>query len=764
MRRTLWLASFAGAAGLAVLTALMVSSWTSADPAKSDAPAPAAASRTVPQLPVTGCALFSSGVGYFQREGEIDGNARVDLTFPVGDINDLLKSMVLQDLGGGHIDAVSYDSHDPVVKTLKSFAINLSQNPSVAEILDQARGEKIEVVQQQAANQPGTLTGTIIGIEQQRVPLGKDNATIVEILNLWCAEGMRAVKLAEVQRLRFLNPVMETEFRKALDVLALSHDTQKKAVSLSFSGEGKRPVRVGYVIENPIWKSSYRLVLDKEAKPYLQGWAVVENPTDEDWKDVHISLIAGRPISFQMDLYQPLYVSRPTVVPELFASLTPRTYEGKLDADDRKNVPGASVRPSAPQRDSYGGNASGPGDIDPTKLQEIADIWGKLPVAERDLALQQLTQGMPFEHRQLVIEYFQSLSRTRSERVLKREREALEKVIKLEDVRKSVNSAATGMQLGDSFMYRIERPVNLARQKSAMLPIVAKDIEGTKVSIYNQSTQAKFPLLGLKFKNTSGVNLMQGPITVFENDTYAGDSRIMDLQPGEERLLSYAMDLGTEVEPVLAEAKDKLTKVKLHKGLLFKTTKERVVRTYKAKNRTRQDRLLIIEHPYDPAFKIVSKEQPSERARDVYRFEVTLPADNTASLEVAEERDVEQSVQLTNSDDQAIRFFINQSVSSEKVKAALQKAIELRTTWAKTQQNLAEVQRQVKDIVDDQTRLRANMRELPQSAPIYKKYLDKFEKQEGQIEEMQATIKTLQDTEHKQRQEYDGYLGALDVE
>jgi hypothetical protein len=763
MRRTFWLASFAGAAGLAVLTGLIVSSWTSAEPGKSDPPDVAAASRTVPKLPVTGCALFSSGVGYFQREGEIDGNARVDLTFPVGDINDLLKSMVLQDMGGGHIDAVSYDSHDPVDKTLKSFAINLSHNPTLAEILDQARGEKIEVVQQQAANQPGTLTGTIIGIEIQRVPIAKDNATIVEVLNLWCAEGMRSVKLAEVQRLRFLNPVMETEFRKALDVLALSHDTQKKAVSLSFSGEGKRPVHVGYVVENPIWKTSYRLVLDKEGKPYLQGWAVVENPTDEDWKDVRMSLIAGRPISFQMDLYQPLYVQRPTVVPELFASLRPRTYEGKMDLDektilDEQRYKQSMIKPSSPQKDSYGGNGSGLGEIDPHKVKELAEVWGKLPVNERNRALAELTQGMSPQYREAVEEYVRGLNTNRGER---KERDTVDK---LKEVRRSVESAASGMQLGDSFMYRIDRPVNLARQKSAMLPIVAKDIEGTKVSIYNQSTHAKFPLLGLKFKNTSGLNLMQGPITVFENDTYAGDSRILDLQPGEERLLSYAVDLGVEVEPVVEEAKTALTKVKLHKGLLFKTTKIHTARTYKAKNRTQQDRLLIVEHPYDAVFKLVSKEQPSERARDVYRFEIKLPADKSASLEVAEERDVQETVQLTNSDDQAIRFFINQSVSSDKVKAALQKAIELRGTWAKTQQDLAQVQTQLKDIVDDQARLRANMKELPQTSPIYKKYLDKFEKQEGQIEEMQATIKGLQDTEHKQRQEFENYLIALDVE
>ena len=113
----------------------------------------------------------------------------------------------------------------------------------------------------------------------------------------------------------------------------MSHDTQKKAVSINCTGEGKRNIKVGYVVENPIWKTSYRLVLDKDRKekPFLQGWAIVENPTDEDWKDVRMALVSGRPISFQMNLYDPLYVSRPVVEPELFASLRPVAYSGSLN-------------------------------------------------------------------------------------------------------------------------------------------------------------------------------------------------------------------------------------------------------------------------------------------------------------------------------------------------------------------------------------------------------------------------------------------------
>ena len=230
------------------------------------------------QVPVAQVVLFSSGVGYYQREGEVDGNARIDLIFQQENINDLLKSMVLQDMNGGRVSTVSYDWRDPIEKTLKSFALNLTGNPSLSQILNQARGEKVEILMTQTnVTQPGTMSGTIIGMEKQKMPVGKDGALDCEMLNLMCADGVRCVKLMDVQKLRFLNPIIESELKRALETLALSHDVAKKSVSINFDGEGKRNVRVGYVTESPIWKTSYRLVIGKDGKPFLQGWAVVEN-------------------------------------------------------------------------------------------------------------------------------------------------------------------------------------------------------------------------------------------------------------------------------------------------------------------------------------------------------------------------------------------------------------------------------------------------------------------------------------------------------
>jgi hypothetical protein len=578
------------------------------------------------------------------------------------------------------------------------------------------------VLQQSNATQPGTITGAIMGVEKQKQQVGKDATVEVELLNLWCAEGIRSIRLADVQRIRFLNPVLESEVKKALETLALSHDTQKKAVSLSFNGEGKREVRVGYVIENPIWKTSYRLVLSKEDKPYLQGWAVVDNPSDEDWNGVRMALVSGRPISFQMNLYTPLYVPRPVVEPELFASLRPPTFEGATGDNGvaLANKPGAP-KAASEQLARKRGEAKG-------KAMDDEAAFGLRPDRNAD---------------------GKEVFRDMAERL---------------DLRQGVHDVATASQLGDFFQYVIDNPVSLARQRSAMLPIVNKDVEGSRVSIYNQNLHPKFPMLGLKFKNTSGLHLMQGPITVFEGSSYAGDARILDLQPNEERLLAYAVDLGTEVEPVVDNPKNVLRKVKVSRGIVYSTTRLIENKTYKVTNRSDTDRTLLIEHPNRPEFTLTSKDKPKETARDVLRFELKVPTGKTASETVTEERDVQTQVILSNSDSNQIQFALQSTVVSDAVKKALAKAMELKGKRDLTAQDLNLAQQQLGDYERDQDRLRKNLKETPPQSEAYKKYLAKLDAQEGDIDKLTARIKELRTTHLRQAKDYDAFLISLDLE
>jgi hypothetical protein len=697
-------------------------------------------------LPMTRVVLFNSGVGYFSRSGEVEGDARVDLAFQETDVNDLLKSMVLEDFNGGRVAAVSYDSREPISRTLSSFAINLNGNPTFAGILQQARGERVEVtVQPTAANQPGKLVGTVVGIETQKVPAGKDGAVDAEVLNLWCAEGLRAVKLAEVQQLRFSNPVLESEFRRALEVLALNHDSAKKAVSLHFAGDGKRKVQVGYVVEAPIWKTSYRLILDAEnkGKPYLQGWAIVENPTDEDWSGVRMALISGRPISFKMDLYNPLFLSRPTVEPELFASLRPPTYDGGFNKNQLGAVTGTTPAngyavPTAAAPPGPAGGFGGGGPV-PGLAGPAADGRRMELAATKDKA----DKAQDADRKR----YAGDVSRELLGRVNTG----------------GVGNAATAGQLGDFFQYAIDHPVSLARQKSALLPIVGKEVEGARVSIYNPAVQPKHPLLGLRFKNTSGVHLSQGPITVFEGSTYAGDTRVLDVQPGEERLVSYAIDLGTEVDPQTGPGSSKITSVKAVKGIVTTVTKVRDERKYRIANRSQQDRVLLIEHPNrtNQQFKLVDTDKPVEDTKDVYRFQTAVKAGEEKTFPVTEERDVTASVTLTNNADGQIRYFLSLNEASPALKDKLKEALAKKGTWDTALRELQQVQADLTRLNADQDRIRKNLATTPKEADVYQTYLKKLSDQEKEIDALTAKQKKLMGDEFTARKGFEDYLANL---
>jgi len=730
-------------------------------------------------LPMTRVVLFNSGVGYFSRSGEIEGDARVDLAFQDPDVNDLLKSMVLEDFGNGRIAAVSYDSREPISRTLSSFAINLDGNPTFGGILGQARGERIEVtVTPSAANQPGKLTGSIVGIERQQ----KDQ-TVVEVLNMWCAEGLRSVKLSEIQQLRFSNPLLESEFRRALDVLALNHDSQKKTVSLHFAGDGKRKVQVGYVIEAPIWKTSYRLMLDAKGKekPYLQGWAIVENPTDEDWAGVKMSLISGRPISFKMDLYDPLFVPRPTVEPELFASLRPPTYDGGFNGRFTEVALENLTKSLNDNNTVLGGN--GGNAVDEKKLRVVTQNWGALPAAERNRLLGDMNRGLNAKQQQMVNGYFNNLDRQQNAQNpvsfnpqnvrgntngvwnanndLAIQQQLANNFNRINPG--AVGTEATGASLGDFFQYSIDHPVSLARQKSAMLPIVGKDVEGTRVSIYNPLVQAKHPLLGLRLKNTSGLHLAQGPITVFEGSTYAGDTRVHDVQPNEERLVSYAIDLGTEVDPKIGDGTAKITNIKAVKGIVTTVTKVREVKKYRVHNRSQQDRTLIIEHPNrtNQHFKLVETEKPIEDTREVYRFQVPVNAGEEKAFVVTEERDVATSVALSNSGDDQMKYFVSLNEAPAGLKAKLAEAMKLKGMWDSHRQELAQIVADLNRLNADQERIRKNLANTPKEAEVYTVYLKKLSDQEKEIDVLTAKQKKGMTDEFAAKKTFEDYLANL---
>jgi hypothetical protein len=667
---------------------------------------PAQAAGGEAALPLSRVVLFSSGVGYFQRDGQVEGNASLELSFRAADVNDLLKSLVLRDLDGGQVTGVTYTSRDPLARSLRSFAIDLTGSPDLAAILAQTRGEPLEVVSSDI------LRGALVGLEAK-----ENREGVVETyLNLLTERGLRSIALSQIQEVRFLNPQLDKELRAALALLAQSHSQDRKRMVLTFSGKGKRRVQVGYLLETPVWKTSYRMVLGAEQSHFLQGWAIVENTTDQDWKAVKLALVSGRPVSFVMDLYQPLYLPRPLVQPELYANLRPQKYDEDLSAPPPPAPSPKSAKEAAPARSRAAGAAA---------------------PAAKALA------GEAYEEAEYA------------------------PVLEPMDLRQGVAAAASAGEAGSFFQYAISFPVTLQRQESAMLPIVGQDVEGRRYSIYNEKVHPKHPMHGLKLKNSTALTLMGGPITLFEAGTYAGDAQIDTLPAGAERLVSFALDLETEVSPVARSQPDLLVAVRISRGTLVSTVTLRREKSYTVKASGTKAREVLIEHPLSPDWQLVQPKQAEERTRDLYRFLVKAAPSPSApavqELLVAEERKVDQSVAVSNLSDDLIAFYIKAPVVSAKVKEALNGLARRKADLADTLRQRQEQERKAQSIRGEQGRIRQNMDSLSRDSALYKRYVAQLDSQENEMAAILPEIDRLAKKELDQRKALDEYILSIDV-
>ena len=657
-------------------------------------------------LPLSKIMLYSSGVGYFQHDGTVSNRTQLDLRMQANQINDMLKSLVVQDFGGGRISTVNYGSHDPVTKTLGGFGVNLNGNPTLGQILTQVRGEPVEVTA------PNPIAGTLLGVEKKTESIGEGSQHRVieqEYVTLLTEDGFRSISLANVQRIKLTNPTLNAELHQALAALAMNHDAQKKTVSITFDGTGNRQARVAYLTETPVWKTTYRLVLDEDKAPYLLGWAIVENQTSQDWRNVKLSLVSGRPISFTMDLYQPLYNPRPIIHPELNANLRPQTYGDAMD-----------------------------------ELKAVASPPARSDMKKERL-LGKLAQGF-------------AGGRTNAPAAA-----SVAAEMEMGSLEEGVVSMALAEDKGELFEYRIDQPVTLAKYTSALLPIIGQTLQGQKVSLYNQRVNAKHPLNGFRLKNTSSLHLMQGPITLFDSGSYAGDARIEDLAPGQDRLISYALDLKAEVESKLEGGTQELATVSLKKGTMLISRRLVEDRTYFVKNRDAKTKTMLIEQPYRADWKLAEPKEPTERTRDMYRFSVSVDPGKSATLHVKETLPVQESILLMDSGiDQMVHYQRAKEVSPQ-VKDALQRVVQLRSALDELRAQRTRLDQRTAEITAEHARIRENMQRLQQNSDLYNRYVKKLDQQETELEKLRKEIETLKTKEDEQRRELQIYVLNLDV-
>jgi len=249
-------------------------------------------------LPVRQVVLYKNGVGFFERGGELRAGDSARLDFKATEMNDVLKSLTVRDASGGTVNGVRYDSAEPLDKKLGEFPFRLGTGQALSALLDQLKGARIET---------NLGAGAIVAARAAKGAQGEDK----EWLTILADDGaIRTFDLAGLTQMKLADPVLQAQMREYLGAMTASRSKEKKSVYLDSANDKARNLSVSYMAPAAVWKSSYRLVFGDAGEPTLEGWAIVDNTSGEDWTNIRLSLVSGRPVSFLSRLYEPKYVAR----------------------------------------------------------------------------------------------------------------------------------------------------------------------------------------------------------------------------------------------------------------------------------------------------------------------------------------------------------------------------------------------------------------------------------------------------------------------
>ncbi|MBN1436226.1 MAG: hypothetical protein JW936_04060 [Sedimentisphaerales bacterium] len=654
-------------------------------------------------LPIRTVVLYSHGVGYFERGGTVEGGQPVSLHFGREQMNDLLKSLVAVDFSGTPISDIVYDSTKTVEQLLADYPFNLRSNFGLPQLMSQSQGTMVELV---LAN-TDVRQGRIIGVEQRNVVQGESEQTRYLITIMDASGIMESYDVDSVSRFRFLDERLQGEFQRYLEILTQRNRNDEKTVTIYPGGTGPRELLVGYVSEAPIWKATYRLILSDASADelHLQGWAIVDNVSEEDWENVNLSLVSGLPISFVQNLYDPLFRQRPVIA----------------------LATGPAVLPSTPEAQQFG-----------VQLRRRAGSAGEMEmdrVSSSPMAAPGYAYGMD--------EGGGAMN--------------LQQSITADDMRQLQSEAATS-DLGELFEYRIDHPVTIARNRSALLPIVASDVSGQVVALYNESVRSANPMAAVRMTNTTGLTLEGGALTVFREGSYVGEGLVETIKADEQRYITYAVDLGVRVESENDSRSQDVFRVLIERGVMRQFRYVLATKTYNITNVDDEAKTVVIEHPINSGWELMTQEGLIETTDSYYRFEVEVPAQSTVAFAVQQRRDHVETIALRNVTSDDVLLYFRQHHIDEAIRDQLLQITSIKADIAQVDRQIDELRDRRGDITDEQRRLieiRGRLRDTREEVALAADYISRIGAMETELDEIDVQLEQL-------RAQLEGLQNTLD--
>ena len=640
-------------------------------------------------LPVRKVVLYKNGVGYFEHAGTVSGTQKVSIDFTSAQLNDVLQSLTVLDEGGGRIGGVNYNSTTPIEQQLNLIGLGLKDFPPTLAVYQAFRGQRVEV---SGAGAP--VSGRLVNIEFRK-QIDKNGASSEDhyfLIVATDAGALRTTELSDAVSVRMLDPGMQKQLTDYLKILAGAADRQARHVTFEDAGQGQRTVRVSYISEVPVWKSSYRIVFPKEpnGKATLQGWAVVDNTVGAVWENVQLSLVAGAPQSFIQPLSEPLYTHRPVIPIAVAPPTRPTTHAAAetvtVQAENMElNGVLSRVAMAAPKR-----------------------LMAAAPSASFGVAGM---EGMGSGYGGGVGSGAGGGG-----------------VYRTSDV---AHGETATKAFDDFFEYALTQPVTIHKNESAMVPILQQDLPAEHVTLWSEHDPT--PLRAVWLENASKLTLDQGSFSIFESGEFAGEGLLDPIHPGERRLLSYAADQAVQVRVADRQEDQKLHHLSVQKGVVVETTLDESAVTYTVVNSADVDRAVLIESPRkQDGWTLADGLKADETSAAVYRFKVSAAAHSTARLEVRQHGPEQTRVELNSEEDQT-DYLLELTHRVPAALAALKPVIDAQTGIAKIQASYDEQKQMETQAAGDEVRARDNVTAL-KGNDAARRFVDALNHAEDQLE------------------------------
>ncbi len=658
------------------------------------------------ELPVTRVVLYQNGIGYFERKGKLKGNM-LTLQIRPSQINDLLKSLTVIDRSKGRAMSVSLPLEKTSAQILNELPEQVRGAGGLLDVLRVFRGARVTV-----EGTEGTTSGRVVGVEPMQKSQGENVLSDWRLTLKTKGGSLKVYPVSAITNISMRDKTLALGLDQSLDVSLNEGNWKPISLSVRLAGSSTHDLRVSYIVEMPLWKPAYRIVVGEDGEPLLQGWAVVDNVSGEDWNNVQLSLVAGTPMSFIYDLHSPQFMKRVDLTPQhRRVAMAP-----VIERSGISNSPSKSKKEAL--QESYAGRrsaaASGARPMPAPKAAAPSPGYSRAEADEEIMA--------PDDDYDM-----------------------------LGELENQVSDSAGGENVGALFRYDLKHPVTVPDRSSTLVSIINERVAGKEVVYFRPellrgATQVS-PYRAVMFENNTNFSLEKGPVSIFAGGTFVGEGFLDRMEQGSTTFLTYSIDGKVVMAPSSRNSQEGMRLLKIVDGMIVSEVLEVSSSIYKIDNRHEGDVVAYVKTGKRMGWKLRNQPDGTVELPDSFVVPVTVGKNGSKELKVDWVKPVVRRVAIdTSLSTNVLKLYLASGKAPPHVQKSIDKILKLKERISDIDEDHNRLQKQHSEASRDQDRVRANLnllRKTPGNQSLRAELTKKLANQEATLGKLSGTIVKL---------------------